>query len=124
MRLVVRAVGLGLLLAAAAGSSAAWSASGRAFDLQCEETRYRIDLGAKRWCEDDCATVSGLSYRGGDRAALTAMAHFSLVYDLRRKVMTYWSGGPGDEGEISRARCRVLRFSGFPGEAGKSTPAR
>lgn len=90
------------------------SASARAFDLQCDDTRYRIDLKRKAWCQDDCTNIWGLSHRRGHELVLSRLSHFLLTYDMQAKVVTLSVGGSGAEPETYRDRCRVLRFSGFP----------
>lgn len=93
-----------LALAAVAGSAAA-----RAFDLQCDDERYRIDLEAKRWCRNACEDVATLNHNGGRTVLLLTMSHFNRTYDLRTRVMTFEAAG-----DTFRTRCRVLTFSGLP----------
>jgi hypothetical protein len=99
-------------------SAISGSASARAFDLQCEGSHYRIDLKSREWCEETCATVSRLDYRGADKVLLSHLEHFALWYDTRAKVLTSSSASPGDEDvETFHTRCRVMKFSGFPAQA-------
>lgn len=99
------------------GTAGAAKAKPQAFDLQCEETRYRIDLTNRLWCEAECEEMRRLAYRGGATALLTWDHHFSLEYNLRRRVITFASATPGEAGEMFRRRCRQLAFSGFPAAA-------
>ena len=100
---------LSIAIAMAGGSAAA-----KAFDLQCGDAHYRIDLKERWWCEDACEEPRGLHYNGGRTVYLSSMEHFGIVYDMRTKLMMFETGGVGSPGEASRTRCQVMRFSGFP----------
>jgi hypothetical protein len=88
--------------------------SARAFDLQCDDERYRVDLKAKRWCDGRCTEARRLYYNRRGDITFYSMEHFALSYDLRANILKHWAGGIGDEGETHRTRCRIYRFSGFP----------
>ncbi len=91
-------------------------AAARAFDLDCEGDRYRIDLTRKLWCEDACEEVRRVFAADRRVVMLSVFEHFSWSYDRRRREMVSGFNALGVEDE-TRTPCRVLRFSGFPAGA-------
>lgn len=115
------------------GSSKMWRAAGaatvalavavsggpavaKAFDLDCEGDRYRMDLTRKLWCEAACEAVRRVFAVDRRAVMLSAFDHFSTTYDRRTREMIDGFEALGIEDE-SRRTCRVLRFSGFPAGA-------
>lgn len=105
-----------LAFAMSAGPAAA-----RAFDLNCEGYRYRIDLTRKLWCDDACEAVRRVFAVDRRVVMLSVFDHFSTKYDRRTREMINGFSALGNEDE-SRSRCRVLRFSGFPAGAAFPEP--
>ncbi|TAJ69858.1 MAG: hypothetical protein EPO51_20230 [Phenylobacterium sp.] len=90
-------------------------ASAKAFDLQCEHARYRVDPTRKLWCEEPCTTLGHLQHRPGeDVLTLSYLGHFEIAYDRRTGMVTRGFGGLHDGGYLLTEPCRVRRFSGFP----------
>lgn len=112
-RSVAGAVSMGLLIAMTGGSAAA-----RAFDLQCHDEHYRVDLQNKTWCTDKCEVLVSFHYRGGKTLFLQGMDHFMLSYDMKTKVMTLGYAGLGIE-DKQDTPCHVMKFSGFPSDGQK-----
>jgi hypothetical protein len=92
------------------------SALPQTFDLQCGETRYRIDVRKKQWCEGACEERRWLFGATRETVILTLYDHFSLTYDIRSRTM---ADGTDLLGTRTRdvTQCRMLKFSGFPLES-------
>ena len=89
------------------------SARPKAFDLVCGDTRYKIDLGKKQWCQGECDTPQRLHGIRRDTVTLANVDHVNLTYDRRRRTMTNSFDLAGTEGrEVTP--CEVFKFSGFP----------
>ena len=110
------AVAAGLAFAVLAGPAPA-----KAFDLDCEGDRYRIDLTRKLWCEDACEEVRRVFAVYRREVMLSVFDHVSTTYDRRTRETINGLGALGIDDE-SRSSCLVLRFSGFPAGAGFTEP--
>lgn len=112
----------GAAMVALATALSAGPAAAKAFDLDCEGARYRIDLTRKLWCEDTCGAVRRVFAVDRRVVTLSLFDHFSTKYDRRKREMINGFAALGMEDD-SRSACRVLRFSGFPAAAEFPDPA-
>jgi hypothetical protein len=111
-RLTVVTLAIGLTLSAPAAAAA------RAFDLECDHARYRIDEARRRWCEGDCTTLRTLRFmRDGEGLILTSLAFWEISYSRKTGMVSRSFGGMADGGYILNEPCRVRPFSGFPRKA-------
>lgn len=113
---VAGAATVALAVAVSAGLTVA-----KAFDLDCEGDRYRIDLTRNLWCEGACEAAQRVFALDRRVVMLSLFDHVSMSYDRRTREMIGGFNALGIEDQYRRS-CRVRRFSGFPAGAESSEP--
>jgi hypothetical protein len=125
MRIASSIIGIALI------PGALWAApTSNKFDLECADTvkttgdpvapyvaHYRIDLAAKKWCEDECRTVKPIADLQSSYITLEGEPNsdFWHTIDREKGEDQIFSGSPqlGDM-EHTSGQCTKRPFSGFP----------
>lgn len=111
-----------VLLLGIANASASTGATSTRFDLECADAggkdgpytaHYRIDLSAKKWCEDQCRTVKPISAVQTSYITLEGAPNTEWWHTIDRQKGEDSIFSEIGEMEHISGQCTLKPFSGF-----------